>query len=515
MSYRILIAECKQEVSTFNPNKSHTSDFGIRRGTQLLDYHRTVRNEIGGALSVFDVDPEIELVPTYSAFFITSGGTLDAHAWTTIQQDFLAELKIAAETGSIDAIYFCMHGAMCAENELDPEGYLLEQTRAIFGEDIPIVLSFDLHGIATRKMFHHADAIVAYHTYPHVDFFQTGVRSAKLLLRILRENVRPLTVRVPIPALVRGDELITETGLFGICIDQAKQVEQGPNGLSAGMFIGNPFTDVPELSSAAFVVTDDQESLAEQTALAIAQEFWSYREKMQVPLISLDEMQKLVLQIHSSKLNQPQSTIGLVDAADATSSGASGDSNAILRALLECGYAGNTLLPIVDQPAVEQASQAGIGNTVSLSIGGTLDSSRFQPITITARVKSISDGLFRSESFGELWNSGKTVVLESRNFTIVVSSRAVNLYDRSFYFANGQNPKSFDAVVIKSPHCQHAMYAAWCSHMLLIDAPGSSSANLKSLGHKRCERPIFPLDGNVNFMPTVEIYRRNRSSVTQ
>ena len=112
MSYRILIAECKQEVSTFNPNKSHTGDFGIRRGTQLLDYHRTVRNEIGGALSVFDVDPEIELVPTYSAFFITSGGTLDAHAWTTIQQDFLAELKLAAETGSIDAIYFCMHGAI-------------------------------------------------------------------------------------------------------------------------------------------------------------------------------------------------------------------------------------------------------------------------------------------------------------------------------------------------------------------------------------------------------------------
>jgi microcystin degradation protein MlrC len=280
------------------------------------------------------------------------------------------------------------------------------------------------------------------------------------------------------------------------------------------MFIGNPFTDVPELGSAVFVVTDDKESLAEQTALAIAHEFWSYREQMQVPLISLNEMQKLVLQIHSSKASQPQSTIGLVDAADATSSGASGDSNAILKALLECSYSGRTLLPIVDQTAVEHASQAGIGNTVSLTLGGTLDPSRFEPIAIEARVKSISDGLFRSESFGELWDAGKTVVLESRNFTIVVSSRAVNLYDRSFYFANGQNPKNFDAVVIKSPHCQHAMYAAWCSHMLLIDAPGSSSANLKSLGHQRCARPIFPLDNNVAFVPNVEIYRRKRSSVT-
>jgi hypothetical protein len=49
---KILIAECKQEVSTFNPHKSGYEDFGIRLGAELLDYHRTVRNEIGGALSI-------------------------------------------------------------------------------------------------------------------------------------------------------------------------------------------------------------------------------------------------------------------------------------------------------------------------------------------------------------------------------------------------------------------------------------------------------------------------------
>ena len=45
---KILIAECKQEVSTFNPHMSGYDDFGIRRGEELLSYHRTVRNEIGG-----------------------------------------------------------------------------------------------------------------------------------------------------------------------------------------------------------------------------------------------------------------------------------------------------------------------------------------------------------------------------------------------------------------------------------------------------------------------------------
>jgi microcystin degradation protein MlrC len=512
MTLRILIAECKQEVSTFNPNLSHLGDFGIRRREDLIDYHRTVRNEVGGALSVFDQDPQVELLPTYSAFFITSGGTLAADAWSTLSKDFLDEIRAVAQTGPIDGVYFCMHGAMCAENEFDPEGFLLEQAREILGEKIPMVVSLDLHGIATRKMFQQADAIVAYHTYPHVDFFETGSRAAELLLRIVRQEVRPVTARVVIPALVRGDELITETGLFGRCIRAAQNCEKGPRGLSAGMFIGNPFTDVPELGSVSFVVTNDDEPLACETAMKIAEEFWSYRERMQVPLLSLEELQKAVLEIHRVKPPTIRSTIGLVDAADATSSGASGDSSAVIKALLECGYPDRVLAPIVDRPAAEIAFRAGVGGLVKVQVGGALDPNRFQPMTIEGKVRSLSDGVFRSESFGELWDSGPTAVIESNRLTLVVSSRGVNLYDRSFYFANGQNPRNFDAVVIKSPHCQHAMYAAWCSHMLLIDAPGSSSANLPRLGHRRCARPVFPLDHQVEFQPVVEVYRRNTRS---
>ncbi len=502
MSKRILIAECKQEVSTFNPNLSRLSDFGIRRGQQILEYHRTVRNEIAGALSIFDSETDVELIPTYSAFFITSGGTLAQSDWLILAKDFLDAIRDGYSQGDIDGIYFCMHGAMCSENECDPEGYLLEQTRAIVGEKIPIVVSLDLHGIATRKMFKHADAIVAYHTYPHVDFFETGARAARLLMRIINDGAKPVTARIPIPALVRGDELITETGLFGECMAAARVHEETPNCMSSGIFIGNPFTDVPELGTYCFVVTDDDEFLAQELASSNAKRFWSFHEKMQVPLISLSQMQK-TLQAEISG-----GTIALVDAADATSSGATGDSNAVLKALLDCGYQGRTLVPVVDRTAAEQANRSGIGAEITVRLGGSLDPGRYEPIELTCRVRHLSDGLFRSESFGELWDSGLTAVLETGPFTLVVGSRGVNLYDRSFFYTNGQNPKRFDAVVVKSPHCQHHMYAQWCESMLMIDAPGSSSANLQSLGHKRCQRPIFPLDKIREYVPKIEIYRR-------
>ena len=497
---RILVAECKQEVSTFNPHESRADDFDLRKGAALFDYHRTVGTEVGGVLDVLEKTPDVEVVPTYGACFITSGGPLAAESWGRIEREFLDALRAAPPA---DGVVFCMHGAMAGPAEADPEGKLLAEARKILGEEIPIVVSLDLHGILTERMVEHADAIVAYHTYPHVDFFETGRRAARLLLRIVSGEVRPVTALVPVPALVRGNELITETGSFGKVIERAKAIETGPGGLSAGMFIGNPFTDVPGLRTWAFVVADGDAGLAEAGALELARAFWSHHEKMVVPLTSLAETVRLVTG-HSGG-----GTLGLVDAADATSSGASGDSNAVVGALLEGGYRGRILAPIVDAAAVEAAFKAGVGGTVFTTLGGRLDPVRFRPLPVQARVRLLADGRFRSESFGEEWNAGPTAVLEAGNVTWVVGSRAVSLYDRSFFLAHGQDPRRFDAVVIKSPHCQHHMYAAWCARMIDIDAPGSSSANLRSLGHTRCPRPIFPLDPVVPFEPTATLFSRH------
>ncbi len=496
---KILIAECKQEVSTFNPHTSSYEDFTIRIGESIFRYHRGVGNEVGGALSVFETTRGVELFPAYSACFITSGGTLNTASWNQIATEFLESIRLAPP---VDGIYFCMHGAMASELEMDPEGWLLAQTRKIVGEKIPIVVSLDLHGILTDQILQHSNAIVAYHTYPHVDFFETGKRAARLLLQIMSGDVKPVTAKVAIPALVRGDELITATGLFGKCIRMAQDAESGPMGLSAGMFIGNPFTDVPSLQSYSFVVTDGDYALAEREALRIADQFWQHRDKMQVALVSLEEMAQAVIA-------NSDGTIAIVDAADATSSGASGDSNAILRTLVEAGYTGLTLLPIVDQQAVKFAFDVGIGESIDVSVGGTLDPRRFQPLAIRATVRLLSDGRFRSESFGEQWSAGPTAVLESNNYTLVIGSRAVSLYDRSFFYAHGQDPKYFDCVVVKSPHCQHHMYEDWCIRMVHVDAPGSSSANLRYLGHQRCPRPIFPLDNNVQFIPQVKRFQRS------
>ena len=59
---------------------------------------------------------------------------------------------------------------------------------------------------------------------------------------------------------------------------------------------------------------------------------------------------------------------------------------------------------------------------------------------------------FRSESFGDQWYSGDTAVIDVDNITLVVTSRAVSLYDRSLFYAHGRDPRHFDLVVVKSPN---------------------------------------------------------------
>jgi microcystin degradation protein MlrC len=307
-------------------------------------------------------------------------------------------------------------------------------------------------------------------------------------------------VRVPIPALVRGYELITETGMFGQCVREAIAFENSAGGLSGGMFIGNPFTDVPDLCSNVFLVADGDSGRAEREAVRIAESFWAMREHLQQPLTGLAESIRLAA--------AGMGRIVLVDAADATSSGAPGDSNAILRAMLESGYRRTALIPIVDAPAVERAFAAGPGSTIRTPLGGSLDTGRFQPVNIEARVRLLSDGYFRNESHGSYWNAGRTAVLEAGNFTLVVASRPVSLYDRSLFLAHGQDPAWFDSVVVKSPHCQPQFFADGAERLINVDAPGATSANLPYLGHRRCRRPVFPLDSGVTFTPQAKIFRR-------
>jgi microcystin degradation protein MlrC len=493
---KVLIAECIQEISSFNPKPSGYENFFVQKGQEVLA-QRGEESAIGGALKVFDRRDDIEIVPAYAAN-AESAGLLSAEGWRRLSSEFLEH--VASRIEDADCVFVSLHGAMAAAGELDLEGMLLEQIRRLAGPSKPIVISLDLHGILTDRMLRHVDGVVAYHTYPHVDIRETGERAARLLLDIHDRRLQPVITRVVIPALVRGDELVTRTGCYGDLIREVRRLEGEGVLLAGGILIGNPFTDVPELCcQVVFVSSGEAEHVrAAEEAKRLASEFWALRFRMQGKLIPLAKA------VAQAKLMR--GPVAFTDAADAPSSGASGDSNAVIRALHAEGYRGRVLAQILDPGAAAAAHKAGVGATVEVSLGGTVDP-RFQPMKVNAMVETLTRGLSRYENWPGIYNAGPTAVLTFDNFTIVVISRPVALVDRSLYYANGLDPRKFDLVVIKSPHCEYQMFDAWVEKDFNVDAPGSTSANVKSLRHTICRRPIYPLDDVADFEPKVVVYK--------
>lgn len=494
--YRILVAQCEQEISSFNPLPSEYENFDIHVGQALLDSNRDTDTCIRGALDVLTARPDVTVIPLYGAK-ACSAGTLRAEAFDRIASELLGRLREHAHEA--DALYFSLHGAMGSERELDPEGYLLEEARRILGPRIPIVVSLDLHGILTARMLRNMTAAAVYHTYPHQDFADTGERAARLLLRIFDDRVRPVMARVRIPALVRGPELITATGCYGEIIRHAKALERD-GALAAAMMIGNPFTDVPELCSQSLVITDGDEALARREALAMAGDFWSKRQKMQASLVDMAEAIEGALSAGGP--------VTFTDAADAPSSGASGDGNAILAGLLEHRYPGRAIIPIVDRPAVERAHAAGVGARLRLDIGGSIDPARFPPLPLDVEVAMLGNGRYRHQVNGLPADAGRTAVLEAGNITLIAVSCQVAMMDRAIYLAHGRDPQDYDLIVVKSPGA-FARFFTFAKANHVVDVAGSTTANLKLLGHRICARPMFPLDPDVAFAPEVELFRHD------
>ena len=483
MTWRVLVAELNQETATFNPTPTLYDDFRIYRGMDMLTGYRGTRTELACAFQVLESGGDCEIVPTLAAYAV-AGGPVATPDLDRLLDELLDSVRNA---GRIDAVYLCFHGAMAGEDEVDPEGRILMEVREMF-ESIPIVVSLDLHAVLTDRLMAGADLLVPFHTYPHTDQFETGQRASRLLRILLEEKARPTTARVRLPMLVRGDELLTATGGFGKAIRMCQEIEASTGGLAAGVIIGNAFTDVPDLRSNVIVSTDGDIDRAKREAERIGRFMWEHRERFQAILTPLE-----------SAIQKAAETDGLTifsDAADSTASGAAGDSNAILKGLLTSDFTKKALISIVDGPAVVSAFVVGVGEKLTVSLGATRDPTRFDPIRISVTVKSLHDGNFTYED-GTNGRAGRAAVLRLGSLSILVTERPVFVVGRRVFQAFGLEPCDFDLVVVKSPNGFRTWYESIASLIVSVDAPGATSANLRSLPYRHCPRPIFPLDGNV------------------
>src|SRR3569832_909862 len=168
---RIAVGGFLHETNTFAPTKAAYADFvhggGWPAMTEGTDIPKVMRN-INVGLAGFIGEAEThgwELVPTiFAAASPCAHVTKDAY-----ERIAKAIVDGIANAGPLDAGYLDLHGAMVADHLDDGEGEILRRVREVIGDSLPLVASLDLHANVTPAMVHHADALIASRTYPHVD----------------------------------------------------------------------------------------------------------------------------------------------------------------------------------------------------------------------------------------------------------------------------------------------------------------------------------------------------------
>ena len=201
MAYRVLIAQFMHETNTFSKLKTTLEDYRKRwliEGEEMVPRFTGTKNEVGGYI---DSVKKYGWEPVWAAAAnATPSGKLTKETWEHIRDLILGAAKKA---GKLDAICLSLHGAAVTDTEDDAEGALLEALRALVGPDIPVVATLDLHANATVKMARHANALVSYRTYPHIDGYERAVQAAALVQDALEGKKKPKCLLVQ-PAMLQG-----------------------------------------------------------------------------------------------------------------------------------------------------------------------------------------------------------------------------------------------------------------------------------------------------------------------
>lgn len=500
---RIALGQLWQETNTLNPlrtTRENFAAFGVLRGeTMLREMSQT--NELGGmmqALRAWPAPPELVGLVRLPAW---PAGLLTAETFEWIKREFVESLQAA---GKVDAVLLALHGSLVGEHHPDVEGEILQAVRDIIGPDTPLVATLDLHAHVTSRMVAAADALVLFHTIPHVDVQDTGRRGAEVLRRILFEGAKPVVAWQPVPVVLPAEVANSEAPGNVAALRKVKlqALEQLPGVLAAGVATVQPWLDVPGLGSAVVVVTDGDCEFARSACAEFAVDLWNQREQYLPRLTELPEAIQVALQGDGLTV--------LSDSADATTSGSIGNGTAFLAEVLRHDWPRPACLAMFAPHIVEQAEASGVGATIDCLFGADPPTDFVQPLRCSMVVERIFPTSFTLS--GHLGSNlkidlGTSVLLRKGNVCLVVTSRSGPHFAPELFRAAGLEPFTAQLVVAKSPCGFRAAYRHAAARILNVRSPGAAPADFWKYPFHQITHPVWPWD-EFSWSPAPQIISR-------
>ena len=472
---RIAIGGMATESCTFSPDVTRLEDFRVLREEALLAAGRYP------FLPPFEAQFEAEFLPTLQASALP-GAPVAAQAYKQLKEEFLTRLQALLP---LDGVCLDLHGAMNVKGMDDAEGDWAQATRGAVGAECLISASMDLHGNISARFIEAIDMLTAYRTAPHVDYLETREKAMRMLVQCLREEIRPLQTRLPVPVLLPGERTSTEyepaTSVYAALAETDKQ----PGVLDASIFVGYVWADEPR-ASATVIVTGTDEAVNQREAARLGQLYWQARHQFDfgVPSGTIDECIKMALAAE-------EASVFISDSGDNPTAGGVGDVPAFLERLLAHNVPSAVVASIVDATAVAHCQAAGLNNTVTVSLGGKLDPLHGRPLPVTGCVIHLKE----QDEVG-----GAVAALQSGAVKVIITERRKPFHYIAEFEKLGIDPLAHKIVVIKIGYLVPDLKRA-APKALLALSPGAVNQDIARLPFQRIQRPMYPLDPDMAWSP--------------
>jgi microcystin degradation protein MlrC len=490
MTSRIAVAALMQETNSFSPLPTTLAMFEnsyFLRGEEILTGFTGARVEVAGFLSVLRQSGAVA-VPLICAHAV-AGGAVTRPCFDTLVGEIEARLRA---TGPVDGVLLALHGALVVEDEPDGDGEIIARIRRLLDAAVPIGVSLDLHAHVVPRMLQPKVFLIGYQEYPHVDMYETGERTARLLLDVIARRRRPVMALAKRPMIISAVCGRTSDGPLRPVVEEARRMETSGEALHISVFPVQPWIDVPDLGLAVLVCADGDGVAAERAANKLADMTWKRRHEFEPDLVTIENAIRI-------GLSSPGTTI-VSDPGDAPTSGSAADNATVLRALFAAGAERAdrlTFLTLCDPGVAEAACRLGPGARLTTRVGHCFSRHDGESVRIDGTVQLVSDGEYRMRdpgARGMVMKMGPTSVMGIGSLRLLVRSLPAMEWDTGMYLSQGLDPRDAGLVFVKSPAHFRAGFAPMASRILVADTPGASCSNARRIPWRRVTRPLFPLD---------------------
>jgi microcystin degradation protein MlrC len=389
-----------------------------------------------------------------------------------------------------------LHGATVSEDFPDADGEIVRRIRELLGDDIPIVMTLDLHANVSSQMVACTNATVVYRSNPHLDQKERGLEAATLMRRMLDGEIQPVQAVECPPLLINISRQYTaQPPALGLYED-AREVMTWPGILSASVAMGFYYADVEKMGASFLAVADRDHTLAVKAARWMAERAWNRRQDFQGDLVSPAEAVSRAAQATAGP-------VVLMDVGDNVGGGSAADSTLLFAEILK-QQVSNALVVLYDPEAVNQCIAAGVRQPVALEVGAKTDQLHGQPVRLQGSVRTLSDGIFHESQVRHggwgLSDQGITAVLETdQQHTVVLTSRRMAPVSLEQLLSLGIKPERKKILIVKGVIAPRAAYEPIASEILLVDTAGSTCANPSSFTYQHRRRPLYPLETNAEY----------------